>query len=117
MGNLELDTIVNSIQDHTSPDDNAQQLPAELISILKPAGYFSLLLPEYYGGAQMDYPDLTKRLDRVRKRREVGDPTVPGLLEEELDTNCFLRFDDPSVAQGRDPVETFTALREAKDSF
>jgi len=49
--------------------------------------------------------------------REAGRFTVPGRLDRELATNPFLRFDDPSVASGRDPVEAFTAIRTAKDNF
>lgn len=49
--------------------------------------------------------------------REAGEFTVPGRLDRELATNPFLRFDDPRVASGRDPVEAFTAIRTAKDNF
>lgn len=43
--------------------------------------------------------------------------TVPGKIERELATNPFFRFDDPGVAAGRDPIASFTAIREAKDAF
>ena len=43
--------------------------------------------------------------------------TVPGTIERELATNPFFRFDDPGVAAGRDPIASFTAIREAKDAF
>jgi hydroxyacylglutathione hydrolase len=49
--------------------------------------------------------------------REAGKLTVPGRIGHELETNPFLRFDDPRVASGRDPVASFTAIREAKDRF
>jgi hydroxyacylglutathione hydrolase len=49
--------------------------------------------------------------------REAARFTVPGRLDRELATNPFLRFDDPGVASGRDPVEAFTAIRAAKDNF
>ncbi len=43
--------------------------------------------------------------------------TVPGRLDTERATNPFLRFDEPAVAAGRDPVASFTAIRAAKDKF
>ncbi len=43
--------------------------------------------------------------------------TVPGRLGRELATNPFLRFDLPELAADRDPVASFTAIREAKDQF
>jgi len=42
---------------------------------------------------------------------------VPGRLAAECLVNPFLRWDVPEIAQGRDPVDTFTALREQKDRF
>ena len=49
-------------------------------------------------------------------------PTVPSLLGEELETNPFLRCDDPSIAAavgkpGADPIEVFAAVRSGKDNF
>ena len=57
----------------------------------------------------------------VNVRRERGEPTVPMQLGRELATNPFLRAGDADM-QGRwgrlgDPVETFAALRAAKDTF
>jgi hydroxyacylglutathione hydrolase len=47
---------------------------------------------------------------------------VPSLLGEELETNPFLRCDDPSIAAavgkpGADPIEVFAAVRSGKDNF
>lgn len=64
--------------------------------------------------ALQDYADDISRL-RARDR-----PTVPTKLGRELETNPFLRADDPAM-QARwgngDAVETFAALRSAKDNF
>ena len=49
-----------------------------------------------------------KRLEEVKGMRAEGKPTVPSLLEEEKRSNVFLRADT---------AKTFSALREAKDSF
>jgi hydroxyacylglutathione hydrolase len=62
-------------------------------------------------------PEVERALQEAIATREAKQFTVPGQLKRELVTNPFLRFDDPAVAAGRDPVESFTAIREAKDSF
>jgi len=49
-----------------------------------------------------------------------GRPTVPMPLAREIATNPFLRADDPALRTrwgGGSPVETFAALRAAKDGF
>ncbi|KLE35770.1 hydroxyacylglutathione hydrolase [Aurantiacibacter luteus] len=56
----------------------------------------------------------------VEALRERGEPTVPFPLARELETNPFLRADDPEMAAhwgGEAPHETFAALRAAKDAF
>ena len=62
-------------------------------------------------------PDIARALTEALATREAGRFTVPGQLGQELATNPFLRFDEPSLAAGRGPVASFTALREAKDEF
>jgi hydroxyacylglutathione hydrolase len=61
--------------------------------------------------------DIARALDEAMAAREAGRFTVPGRLDRELATNPFLRFDDPDVAAGRNPVASFTAIRQAKDDF
>lgn len=59
----------------------------------------------------------SEEIDAARARNE---PTVPMSLARELATNPFLRADDPAIQAkwgGSTPVETFTALRAAKDNF
>jgi hydroxyacylglutathione hydrolase len=62
-------------------------------------------------------PDVQRALREATAARNRGELTVPGRLGHELATNPFLRFDDPKVAAGRDPVESFAAIRAAKDQF
>ena len=62
-------------------------------------------------------PEVERALQEAIATREAQQFTVPGRLDRELATNPFLRFDEPSVAAGRDPVAAFTAIRAAKDSF
>ncbi|MFN3912430.1 hydroxyacylglutathione hydrolase [Hyphomonas sp.] len=57
----------------------------------------------------------------IEKRRADGLPTVPALLERELETNPFLRADLQimQIAMGHpgDPVATFAEIRGRKDRF
>ncbi|GAB4196641.1 MAG: hypothetical protein OHK0013_04010 [Sandaracinaceae bacterium] len=64
------------------------------------------------------------RLAEVRARRARGEPTVPGVLREELATNPFLRCHTDAVlafarARGSasDAVEVFAQVREAKNAY
>lgn len=60
---------------------------------------------------------VSEALEAARAKRDAGEPTVPGTIRDELRTNPFLRYDLAELARGRGPVESFTALREAKDRF
>jgi hydroxyacylglutathione hydrolase len=62
-------------------------------------------------------PELERALQDAIKTLEDGRFTVPGRLDRELAINPFLRFDVPELGAGRDPVASFTSLREAKDRF
>jgi hydroxyacylglutathione hydrolase len=56
----------------------------------------------------------------IAQARAADQPTVPFLLKRELETNPFLRADDPELQArwgGGDDVSTFAALREAKNNF
>lgn len=67
---------------------------------------------------------LAARLDRDRKLREAGKPTLPSTLGEERATNPFLRWREPAVVESAnkylgtrisDPVRVFAAIREWKN--
>ena len=69
---------------------------------------------------------LAARLQRDRKLREAGRPTVPSTLAEERATNPFLRCGEPAVIESAnkylgarlsDPVRVFAAIREWKNRF
>ena len=56
----------------------------------------------------------------IDRKRAAGQPTVPMSLARELDTNPFLRADEPALQDrwgGAGAAETFARLRAAKDSF
>jgi hydroxyacylglutathione hydrolase len=60
---------------------------------------------------------VAEALAEAKRRRALGEPTIPGTIGTEKRVNPFFRFDVPDVAAGRDSVATFTALREGKDRF
>ncbi len=65
---------------------------------------------------------VAERLRVVRARRARGEPTVPSTLEAERRTNPYLRVHEPGLkaatgTEGRHDVETFAAIRAAKDTF
>lgn len=71
-------------------------------------------------------PKLVARFERVQGLRSRGASTVPATLEEEKQTNPFLRWDSKEIqasvkAANRnarlDPVSVFAAVRKMKDAF
>jgi hydroxyacylglutathione hydrolase len=65
----------------------------------------------------------TPRHKPIQTKTKKGEPTVPSLLGEELDTNPFLRPFDPEIREkagapaGAGDAAAFGAVRAAKDSF
>jgi hydroxyacylglutathione hydrolase len=58
--------------------------------------------------------------NHVRGLREIGEPTVPSLLEQELATNPFLRCRSrryQDILGKASALEAFTCLREGKDMW
>ena len=69
---------------------------------------------------------LATRLERDRRLRDAGKPTLPCTLGEERATNPFLRWREPAViesankylgARVSDPLRVFSAIREWKNGF
>lgn len=69
---------------------------------------------------------IAARLDRVRQQRQQGQPSLPTLLQEEFNTNLFLRSHVPSVRRGCEalsgsvlatPEAVFSFLRDQKDRY
>jgi hydroxyacylglutathione hydrolase len=70
--------------------------------------------------ADPDNAALAAYADEIADKRSRSEWTVPTRLSRELATNPFLRADDPSLAArwgSGGAVETFAALRAAKDGF
>ncbi|RDD61755.1 hydroxyacylglutathione hydrolase [Ferruginivarius sediminum] len=69
-----------------------------------------------------DNAKLKERAKRIDELRAKGQPTIPSTLGEELETNPFLRADDPGLAQalgmgGADPVAVFAEVRQRRNNF
>jgi hydroxyacylglutathione hydrolase len=69
---------------------------------------------------------LVSRFERVQGLRSRGASTVPSTLEEEKQTNPFLRWDSKEIQTSLkahspglrlDPVSVFASVRKLKDSF
>jgi hydroxyacylglutathione hydrolase len=65
---------------------------------------------------------LQDRMKDVAALREKKAATLPSLLSLEMETNPFLRADDPGIQKnlgmsGADPAAVFTELRERKNKF
>ena len=69
-----------------------------------------------------DNPRLISRSKAVEQARSKGEPTVPSVLREELETNPFLRAGDPGLQaaigmEGAEPADVFAEIRARKDRF
>ncbi len=69
-----------------------------------------------------DNEALISRVRQVEVLTQNGIATVPSILAEELDTNPFLRANEPSIQahlgmDGADPAAVFAEIRARKDRF
>jgi hydroxyacylglutathione hydrolase len=67
-----------------------------------------------------DNQNLLKRIDAIREKRKNNEFTVPLLLEEELQTNPFLRTNQPSlqkILKISAELSLFSYLRNLRDSL
>ena len=71
-------------------------------------------------------PKLVARFERIQGLRARGASTVPSTMEEEKQTNPFLRWDSKEIQASAkaaapstrsDPVSVFAAVRKMKDAF
>lgn len=71
-------------------------------------------------------PAITRRTAQVKELRSKNIPSTPSTLEEELQTNPFLRLEDSAIAEnlsndgqlrGEGRIQVFTALRELRNNF
>ncbi|MFB9149672.1 hydroxyacylglutathione hydrolase [Roseovarius ramblicola] len=69
-----------------------------------------------------DNPRLAARTEEIARTRAAGRPTVPVPLAEELETNPFLRAQDPAIRahlglESATDAEVFAEIRGRKDRF
>jgi len=69
-----------------------------------------------------DNPALISRIRDVTEKCASGTPTVPSLLSQELETNPFLRANDPAIQAhlgmtGANAADVFSEIRTRKDNF
>ncbi len=98
--------------------DRIRQLPAN--TTLYCAHEYTQANAKFALHADPDNAALQEYSAEIDRKRERGEPTVPTQLARELETNPFLRADNPALIArwgGNTPAETFAALRAAKDSF
>ncbi|VUZ47973.1 unnamed protein product [Hymenolepis diminuta] len=63
---------------------------------------------------------LLERMDTCIKMRKDGQFTVPGTMQEELDTNPFMRVTDPGLqarVKATDAIDAMKIVRQMKDRF
>jgi hydroxyacylglutathione hydrolase len=69
-----------------------------------------------------DNAELKARAKEIDALRTEGKPTLPTTIGRELETNPFLRWDDPEIRrtlgmEGADDVAVFAEIRKRKDNF
>ena len=69
-----------------------------------------------------DNTNLKKRFEKVKKLRKDNLPTIPSLLEDEINTNIFLRCDQNELKtklnmKNHEDIEVFKMVRDLKDKF
>ncbi|XAR71852.1 Hydroxyacylglutathione hydrolase [Bertholletia excelsa] len=67
-----------------------------------------------------DNEKIIRKLSLAEHNRQAGLPTVPSTIEEELETNPFMRVDLPEVQEKvrcKSPVEALRELRQHKDNW
>ena len=65
---------------------------------------------------------LKQKIDWIKNKLDMGLPTIPTTVKEELECNIFLRSDKKSVQknlklENTNSLETFSKLRDLKDNF
>ena len=69
-----------------------------------------------------DNLNLKNRIREVKSKIDLKEPTIPTTLQEEIETNIFLRYDDKKIKKimgidNASNIEVFKKLRNLKDQF
>ncbi|MED6114188.1 Hydroxyacylglutathione hydrolase cytoplasmic [Stylosanthes scabra] len=63
---------------------------------------------------------LQEKLEWAQKQNQAGQPTIPSTIEEEMETNPFMRVDLPELQEKvgcKSPVEALREIRKRKDNW
>ena len=81
---------------------------------------------KFANAADPNNGELMARIEREQAKRDQSQPTLPSSVQLELDTNPFLRCDQPALKESassrlsqpvEDEIEVFAAIRNWKDNF
>ncbi|KAF7816579.1 hydroxyacylglutathione hydrolase cytoplasmic [Senna tora] len=67
-----------------------------------------------------DNPRIQQKLTWAQNQRQAGEPTIPSTIEEEFETNPFMRVDLPELQEKvgfKSPVEALKEIRMRKDNW
>ncbi|XP_019191838.1 PREDICTED: hydroxyacylglutathione hydrolase cytoplasmic-like [Ipomoea nil] len=73
---------------------------------------------EFGSTIEPDNVRVKEKLEWARQQRKFNLPTIPSTIEDELETNPFLRVDLPKIQdklESKSPVEALKKLRQLKD--
>ena len=70
----------------------------------------------------IEISSLINKINEINKNIQNEKPTIPSILEDELECNIFLRSDNMKIQKQLginkdDPIKTFAKLRDLKDNF
>lgn len=63
---------------------------------------------------------IQQKLSWARQQRQANLPTIPSTLEEELETNPFMRVNNPEIQEKlgcKSPIDTLREIRNKKDQW
>ena len=64
--------------------------------------------------------NLKEKIISVKKKLNIGLPSIPSTIKDEMECNIFLRSEDKSIQENlysNNSLETFSKLRDLKDNF
>jgi hydroxyacylglutathione hydrolase len=103
--------------------EKLMQLPAN--TLVYCAHEYTLANLSFAAAVEPKNAAIQEKLKRSLSLRQNGEPTIPTRLDIEMETNPFLRWNEPEViasalaqgAPGQRADEVFAAIRQWKDSF
>ncbi|XP_061356637.1 hydroxyacylglutathione hydrolase cytoplasmic-like, partial [Gastrolobium bilobum] len=63
---------------------------------------------------------IRQKLTLAQNQKQAGQPTIPSTIEEEMETNPFMRVDLPELQEKlgcKSPVEALREIRKRKDNW